>query len=59
MPQNILDWPSQSPDVNLIENLFAWLKQELIKRSPVTLNALKDDVVAIWESIDLFFLEPY
>ena len=59
MPQNTLDWPSQSPDVNPIENLFAWLKQELIKRSPVTLNALKDDVVARWESIDLFFLEPY
>ena len=45
MPQNTLDWPSQSPDVNPIENLFAWLKQELIKRSPVTLNALKGAIL--------------
>ena len=31
VPQNTIDWPSQSPDVNPIENLFAWLEQELIK----------------------------
>ena len=58
-PQNNIHWPSQSPDVNPIENLFEWLKQELLKRRPFTLKALKDDVVAIWESIDVFFLEPY
>ena len=28
---NQLPWPSQSPDLNPIENIFAWVKQELIK----------------------------
>ena len=26
MPRKLLDWPSQSPDINPIENLFAWIK---------------------------------
>ena len=34
MPQNKLDWPSQSSDINPFENLFAWLKQSIIKRGP-------------------------
>ena len=45
MPQKLLDWPSQSPDINPIENLFAWIKYQLIKlphRRPVScvLNSL-------------------
>ena len=29
MEKQMFDWPSQSPDLNLIENVFAWLKQKL------------------------------
>ena len=30
-----VDWPSQSPDINpILENLFAGLKQKLIKKGP-------------------------
>ena len=59
MPENTIDWPSKSPDVNPIENVSAWLKKELIKRGPVNLNGLKDDLTAIWEGIYEFFLEPF
>ena len=36
MDKNRIDWPSPTPDLNLIENLFAWIKLELIKRKPKT-----------------------
>ena len=57
MPQNVIDWPSQSQYVNPIENLFAWLKKGLVKRG---LKGLKDYMTAIWEGIYVcIFLEPY
>ena len=45
MPQNIFQWPSQSPDINPIENLFAWIKQSLVKRSPKSISQLKIELV--------------
>ena len=59
MPQNIFLWPSQSPDINPIENLFAWIKQSLVKRSPKSIYQLKMELVDLWESIDGSFLENY
>ena len=32
IPNKKINWPSQSPDINPIENLFAWLKQKFIKK---------------------------
>ena len=58
IPGKSLDWPSQSPDINLIENLFAWVKQELIKRRPNTIPDLIRELLSIWENIDTY-LEPY
>ena len=39
-----LDWPSQSPDVNPIENLFGWIKNELMKRGPRTIPSFKHEL---------------
>ena len=38
---NQIPWPSQSSDLNPIENLFGWVKQELIKLGPRTIPELK------------------
>ncbi|KAF2359847.1 Transposase Tc1-like [Trinorchestia longiramus] len=39
---NILEWPSQSPDMNLIENLWRELKLKIQKRAPINITELKE-----------------
>ena len=45
MKKNMFEWPSQSPDINPIENLFAWmnitskgnvLERKLISKRPLS-----------------------
>ena len=52
-------WPSQSPDINPIENLFAWLQQKLIKKGPKSITKLKEELTDLWENINSEFLENY
>ena len=59
MPQNTFGWPSQSPDINPIENLFGWIKHNLSRDRPRTKSDLKDRISVIWDSITPEFLEPY
>ena len=39
---NQIPWPSQSPDLNPIENIFGWVKHELIKLGPRSIPELKE-----------------
>jgi transposase len=56
----ILDWPSSSPDLNPIENLWAILKQRVEKRvnsmiskkNPVTKDGFASIIREEWEKID-------
>ena len=43
-----LDWPAQSPDYNLIENLWSIIKQRRAKK----FEELIEQVFEIWDNID-------
>ena len=32
---NVLDWPSYSPDLNIIENIWAYLSKEIYGQGPL------------------------
>lgn len=48
---NVLAWPSQSPDLNPIENLWNDLKTSVHKRSPSNLTELEQFCKEEWSNI--------
>ncbi|KAF2351812.1 Transposase Tc1-like [Trinorchestia longiramus] len=48
---NILEWPSQSPDMNQIENLWRELKLKIQKRDPNNITELKEICTEEWNKI--------
>ena len=47
----VLEWPSQSPNLNPIENLWYELKKAVHKRSPRNLNELEQFCIEEWSKI--------
>ena len=48
---NVLEWPSQSPDLNIIENLWCELKRAVHARKPSNLNELEMFCKEEWSKI--------
>lgn len=44
-------WPSNSPDLNPIENLFAWMKRNVEDRSPSTEQELREAIQEAFQNI--------
>lgn len=51
--RSIADWPPNSPDLNPIENAWAWLKQQLYAQQYASLEAMWQAAEAIWASMPL------
>ena len=50
---NLIDeWPPNSPDLFVIENLWAILKKRIIKRKPNTIEEIKEILVEEWDNLD-------
>ena len=47
----VLNWPSQSPDLNPIEHAFHLLKRRLKRETPRNKQELKEAAVKAWSSI--------
>lgn len=50
-------WPSYSPDLNPIENLFADLSARVFDRNPCGIDELKELIVEEWEKTDIHLLK--
>ncbi|KAI6650104.1 hypothetical protein LOD99_6186 [Oopsacas minuta] len=59
MKKNQREWPSQSPELNPIENIYGWIKQKLYKDNFTSLVQFKKRIQEIWDSIIPQFLAPY
>jgi DDE superfamily endonuclease len=47
----VLPWPSQSPDLNPIEHLWAFMKQRLRGKIFKKKEELKEEILSIWKEI--------
>jgi transposase len=54
---NLIDFPPYSPDLNIIENVWAKLKQKVSKRNPTNLDELRVVVQEEWERINPLFID--
>ena len=55
--QVLPNWPPNSPDLSWIENIWAWMEQELPKHHFSTLSELKEVLQAVWKDMPLEILQ--
>lgn len=48
---DFVSWPAQSPDLNIMENVWAFVKRGLRDHYP-SKEALKRDILRVWETVE-------
>ena len=53
-----MEWPAQSPDLNIIENIWLYMKRELQKSAVdiTTKNDLLREIQSVWRNIELDYI---
>lgn len=46
-----LCWPAHSPDLNIIEQAWAWMKMRVSEIKPQTVEDLTDCLISVWDSL--------
>lgn len=54
--QKVLEWPPQSPDLNVIEHVWAYLKQKRSKSLTQTRLEAVENIRSLWNDIPMEFL---
>ena len=56
-----MEWPAQSPDLNIIENICLYMKRELQKSAvDIATNDLLHEIQSGWRNIELDYIRnPY
>ena len=53
----VIGWPVYSPDLNPIENVWAYIKGKLSGKKFISIKQIKTEIIKIWESIPKIQIE--
>jgi hypothetical protein len=51
------NWPSYSPDLNIIEIVWAIMKRRVVEEQPTTIDELCDCIYRVWENLSYHTIE--
>jgi transposase len=52
-----MEWPSQSPDINIIEHVWAYIKRKYAECPAKSKKDVYEKIIKIWNEIPKSFLE--